>query len=101
MELFPYVRAFITIVLALALSDMVQSTHRLLRARAKVIWDIRPLLAAVIVFLSVLSEFFSLWGVAPVESLSFLELVGLMVTPTLLSVTALAVLPDQVPENGL
>ena len=101
MQLFAYLRSFVTIVLALALVDMVQSTHRLLRARARVGWDVRPLLAAVVIFLSVLSEFFSLWGVGAIESFSFPELVGLMVTPTLLSLAALAVLPDDVPQGGL
>jgi hypothetical protein len=67
-DMFAYLSAFVTIVLALAVSDMVQSTHRLLRARAKIVWDVRPIIAAAVVFLSVLSEFFSLWGVGRVET---------------------------------
>lgn len=93
--------SFVAIVLALALSDMVRSTHHLLRGRAKVVWDIRPLLAAVVLFLSVLSEFFSIRGIGGAGSFSFFDLIGLMATPTLLSLAALAVLPDDVPEDGL
>jgi hypothetical protein len=93
--------SFVAIVLALALSCMVKITHHFIRARARVIWDIRALLAAAILFLSVLSEFFSIWGIGGGGSFSFLDLLGLMASPTRLSLAALAVLPDEVPKDGL
>ena len=95
------VAAFVTIVLAIAVSDMVHSTHRLLRKRGKVKWSALPLIAALFVVLAVLSEFFELWTVTDATSFSFFELVALMVTPTLLALAACAVLPDEVPDGGL
>jgi len=44
--LFEYLAAFITIVLAFALGDLLVSLHRLLRARRKVIWAPLPVLLA-------------------------------------------------------
>ena len=100
-DLFAYLAAFVSIVLAVALSDMVQSTHRLLRAGRKVRWDPLTPLLAFITFLSVLSEFFGLWGDARFDRLTFYGLVGFMAVPTLQALVAFAVLPDDVPENGL
>ena len=100
-DMFAYLAAFVTIVLALAVSDMVQSTHRLLSARGKVNWDLLPILSAAFVFLSVLSEFFALWRVVGVETFTFYQLVALMVTPILFALAACAALPDSVPDAGL
>jgi hypothetical protein len=100
-DLFAYLAAFVTIVLAVALTDLIQSTHRLVRARDRIKWDAMPLIAAAFVYLSVLSEFFSLWDEVHVDRFSFYELVWLMTVPTLISLSAFAVLPDEVPESGL
>jgi hypothetical protein len=100
-DLFSYLAAFVTIVLAIALTDLIQSTHRLIRARDRIQWDVMPLIAAAFVYLSVLSEFFSLWDEVQVQRFSFYGLVWLMTTPTLISLAAFAVLPDEVPEKGL
>lgn len=100
-DLFAYLSAFVTIVLAIALTDMIQSTHRLLRARRRVRWDtLTPLLAAW-VFLWVLSEFFSLWLDARYEKINYFGLLSLMAVPTVAALTAYAVLPDEIPEEGL
>lgn len=101
LDLFFYIAAYITIVLALAMSDMVQSMHRLLRARDRVRWRVAPLLAIAFVFLSVLSEFFTLWQYVGIRRISFYELAGMMACPTLIALAALAVVPDEVPPEGL
>lgn len=100
-DLFSYLSAFATIVLAVALTDLVQSTHRLIRARRRIKWDVLPLIAAVFIYLTVLSEFFSLWDEFRVQRFAFYELVWLMTVPTLATFAAFAVLPDEVPESGL
>jgi len=100
-DLFAYPAAFISIVLAVALTDMIQSTHRLLRARDRVKWDPLTPLLALSVFLGILAMFFSLWGDARFEKLSFYGLVGFMAGPTLTALIAFAVLPDEVPDAGL
>ena len=100
-DLFEYLAAFVTIVLAIALTDMVQSTHKLLRARARVNWDALTPLFAFWLFCWVLLEFFSLWLDARYDVLTYFGLVGLMVVPTLTALAAYAVLPDDVPEEGI
>ena len=100
-DLFAYVTAFITIMLAIALTDMVQSTHRLSRDRARVRWDPLILLLALWVFLWVVSEFFAVWLDARYEKITFYGLLGLLAVPTLTSLMAFAVLPDHVPDEGL
>jgi hypothetical protein len=98
-NLFQYLAAFITIVLALAISDMVMSTHRLVMARRRVKWDALALLAAIYVFLMVLSEFFSLWNNADVAYVPFFYLVLLVVVSGVSAMAAFTVLPDAVPEG--
>ena len=100
-DLFAYLAGFVTIMLAIALTDMVQSTHRLLRDRARVKWDGLTPLLAIWVFLWVLSEFFSLWVDARFDRLTYFGLLGLVTVPTLTSLAAFAVLPDEVPAAGL
>jgi len=99
--MFAYLAAFVTVVLALALSDWVQSLYRLIRARKRVRWSLTALLAALVVFLAILEEFFGLWRLAGVERFTYLDLLALIVPPILLSIAAMTVLPDEVPESGL
>jgi hypothetical protein len=100
-DLFAYVAAFVTITLALALCDLVQSLHRLIRVRSKVRWHATPLLAAAFVFFTVLSEFFSLWQFHELTQLGYYELVALVGVASLFAMSACAALPDDVPEPGL
>ena len=100
-DMFEYLAAFVSIVLALALSDIVQSTHRLVRARQKVKWDPLTPLLALSLFFGLLAAFFSLWGDARFERLSYYGLVAFMIGPTVTALAAFAVLPDEVPETGL
>ncbi|HJW41596.1 MAG TPA: hypothetical protein VJ476_10255 [Rhizomicrobium sp.] len=100
-ELFGYIAAFVTIVLAIALSDLLMSLHRLIVARRRVTWSSVPLLAAGYVFLLVLSEFFSIWAHANVAQIPFFYLVLLVSVSSTGALAAFAVLPDEVPERGL
>lgn len=100
-DLFSYLSAFVTIVLAVALGDMIQSTHRLIRARRRVKWDVLPLIFAATVALALVSEFFSLWDGFAVTKVSFWRLIWMLTPPTLLALLAYSALPDEVPEKGL
>jgi hypothetical protein len=62
LDLFAYLAAFVSVVLALAVSDLLQSLHRLIRARKRVRWSLTAILAAGLVFLAILEEFFGLGG---------------------------------------
>jgi hypothetical protein len=100
-ELFSYLAAFVTIVLAVAMTDMIHSTHRLIRSRAKITWDPLPLVFAAIVALFVITEFFSLWTRFNVAEISMPRLLWLLATPTIYTLLAYSVLPDEVPPEGV
>jgi hypothetical protein len=100
-DLFFYLAAFVTVVLGLALSDMVQSLHRLLRAGARVRWSPLPVLAAGLVAAALLAQFFLLWEYLGPRRFSFLDLLGALAPSVLITLPALAALPDEVPAEGL
>jgi hypothetical protein len=100
-DMFAYLAAFVSVVLALAVSDLVQSFHKLLRARQRVKWSFTALVAAVTVFMAILEEFFGLWRFTGVERFTYFDLLTLIVPAILLSLAAMTVLPDEVPDGGL
>lgn len=99
--LFSYLSAFVTIVLAVAMADMIQSTHRLIRGRERIKWDVAHLLFAATVAATVVSEFFSLWDLFDVSKITFARLMWILLIPTLFALLAYSVLPDDVPADGL
>ena len=99
-DLFFYFAAFITVVLGLAVGDMVTSLHRLLRAGRRVRWSVTPAIAILFVFLSVLSQFFTIWEMLGPTRFTFYGLVGAMTAPVAIALAALAVLPDEVGDGA-
>jgi hypothetical protein len=53
------------------------------------------------VLLSVLTQFFTLWEFLGPSRFTFWQMVGAFTAPTLIAVAAQAVLPDDVPDEGL
>ena len=100
-DMFAYLAAFVTVVLALAVSDMVQSMHRLVSSQAKVRWSLMAIIAALAVFFAILEEFFALWRLAGIDRFSFHQLLLLIGPPILLSLAAMTVLPDEFPSEGI
>lgn len=96
-----YVLVFVSLVLGLGVTDVLTSFHKLLRAGGRVRWSPLPVLAAVlVVLLSVM-----LWWAQfpqdqaqPVTIGEFLPRFGICV---LVFLMAAAVLPDEVPAQGL
>ena len=101
LDLFAYLAAFVSVILALAVSDWVQSLHRLIRARRRVAWSLTAVVASLIVFLAILEEFFGLWRLAGVERFTYIDLLALIIPPIVLSIAAMTALPDEVPEGGI
>jgi hypothetical protein len=99
--LFGYLSAFITVVLGLAVADMLVSLNRLLRARRRVVWRPLPLLLALFIFLSLMTGFFELWMMTRWDRLGFYGLVWQVCLYVPIFLAACAVLPDEVPEEGL
>ena len=96
--LFSYLSAFVTIVLALGLSDLLTSGHRLLRKARAIQWAVLPVAAALFVLLALFSEFFTMWSLTEVERVSFGGLVLHMLPTIFIFLAASAVLPDEVDE---
>src|ERR1041384_4545586 len=99
-ELFSYLSAFVTIVLALALTNILQSASVLIQARRHVQWDARPIIFAAIVFVALVSEFFSLWLNLSVTEVTMPRLLWLLTIPSLFAVLAYSALPRDVSENA-
>jgi hypothetical protein len=97
--LFSYLSAFVTIVLALGLSDLLISFHRLMRQGKNVRWSGLPLAAALFVLLALLTEFFSMWALVAVNRVSFVGLVFHLLPTFFIFLAASAALPDEVGDG--
>jgi hypothetical protein len=102
MQPFEYVVGLVSILLGLALTELASSLHKLLRARARVKWDWQAPAAAVALVLVVLDLW---WGVRQLERIGLTMTIGLflpLLTALLLFyLAAAAVLPDDVPAEGI
>lgn len=99
--LFSYLSAFVTIVLALGLSDLLVSLHRLLRNAGSVKWGALPLAAALFVLLALLSEFFTIWNMTALARVSFGSLLIILLPTFFIFLAASAALPDEVGAEGV
>ena len=97
-----YVAAFASIIVALAVTDLAHSMHRLLRARKRVRWDWLPLATALLILFATLQfwwAFFDIW-----KSSTIFALGGFLppfISLLLLFFIASAALPDEVPTEGI
>lgn len=97
-----YVAAFASIILALAVTDLATSMHRLLRARGRVRWDWLPLAVALLILISTVQFwwlFFEIWRAGQEFALG--GFLPDFLTLLLLFFIASAALPDEVPAEGL
>lgn len=109
MSPFQHVLGFAVVVLALAIADLAQSVHRLLRNRDRVRWDPLPILVVVFVLLELcMTWWIFFWMGVEEEYAPIYDFVfspgGFIVFGALLVITYLvvaAVLPDDVPEEGI
>jgi hypothetical protein len=97
-----YVAAFASIIVALAVTDLAHSMHRLLRARKRVGWDWLPLSTALLILLGIVQfwwAFFDMWRVSTQFTLG--GFLPAFTSLLLLFFIASAALPDEVPPEGL
>lgn len=102
MSVIEYISVFVSIVLGLAFADLAISFHKLMRARQRVRWDWMTLALAFLMLLEII-QFWWLshdWYARTTELrlVEFLPSLGLLL---LIYLMAAAVLPDEVPEQGL
>ncbi|HEV3410438.1 MAG TPA: hypothetical protein VG095_09090 [Chthoniobacterales bacterium] len=99
-----YVLGLMAIVSGLAITDLIASLHRLLRARKRVQWDWLTLFVAAFVGMALTVSWFISWRVNVVENYNppfwrfFFLTLGQLVP---LYLAAAAALPDEVPAEGL
>jgi hypothetical protein len=97
-----YILGFVAILIGIALADIAQSLHKLLRARARVRWHWLPLAAATLLILLTVELW---WSLTSLERLPGALTIGtflpLLVGLFILFLLASAVLPDEVPAEGV
>ena len=102
MNVIEYVSVFVSIVLGLAVAELGSSFHKLMRARRRVQWDWMSLALAFTMLLEVV-QFWWLshdWY-AQSAGLRLVEFLPYLLLLLLIYLMAAAVLPDEVPEEGL
>jgi hypothetical protein len=100
MRPFEYALVLISILMGLALADIVVSFHRLIRPRETVKWDGRALIATLLVMLEIIRMWFAQWtGRDLATALTFGVYLGEFVQILLLVLLAFASLPDPVGER--
>lgn len=97
-----YIITFVSIVFGLALTDVATSLHKLLRAARRVRWDWLAPVAALFIAMTIVSYWWGFYQRMEVSDLAhfgtFLPVLGELM---LLFLLASAVLPDDIPEDGL
>src|SRR5437773_12112439 len=94
MSPFEYLLLFAAIVLGLAISDLAISLHRLLNAGGRVRWGLLSSLAAILVFLKIVTQWWTWYAAQSVaRALSFEMFIGVMIGAVLLFLMAAAALP--------
>jgi hypothetical protein len=100
MRPFEYALVLISILMGLALADIVVSLHRLIRSREIVKWDGRVLIATSLVMLEIIRMWFAQWtGRDLATALTFGVYLGEFVQILLLVLLAFSSLPDRVSES--
>lgn len=100
MSPFEYALGLISILMSLALADIVIGFHRLMRHARSLTWDGRVLIAAALVVVEIIRIWFATWTVRDVQvALSFPVYFAMFGHILLLVLTALACLPDEVGER--
>lgn len=100
MRPFEYALVLISILMGLALADIVVSLHRLLRSQQRVRWDGRVLIATSLVMLEIVRMWFAQWtGRDLAIAVTFGAYLGEFIQILLLVLLAFASLPDHVAES--
>ena len=102
MNPFEYLLTFASVILALAVGDVVVSLNRLLQAGKQVTWDWLAPLAAVVVFLKIVTQWWSWFAAAPLaKGMTFGMYIGVLVGAVLLFLLAATTLPDKIEDHGI
>jgi hypothetical protein len=98
---YEYLLPLVSVLVGLALADLLTSVHRLLRARRLVRWDWLPMAAALLAALLILDLWWGFYGHLGRESITFASFLPAFAQLTVLFLVSAAVLPDRIPTEGL
>ena len=99
---FEYGLALVAVVIGLALTDVAQSTHRLLVNRRAVRWDPLAVLVAIYVLLTVVRMWFAVWSIREVGDVLYYPFyLSLFAELFVLYLLAAACLPDECTPDGV
>jgi hypothetical protein len=98
---YEYLLPLVSVLVGLALADLLASVHRLLRARQRVRWDWLPLAAALLAALLILDLWWGFYGHLGMATVKFGAFLPAIAQLTLLFLLTAAVLPDHVPPEGV
>lgn len=97
-----YLSIFLAIIVGLAVTDLAMSFHKLMRARQRVRWDWISLVLALVMLLQILAVWWASFAwYRSVDGMTVGQFLPDLVTVLLLFLAVAAVLPDEVPEQGL
>jgi len=97
-----YLSVFVSIIVGLAVADLLISLHRLIRHGSKVRWYwLVPALAFYILLVIMTLWWGTFWWLGHVRSLSIAEFMPTLMVAIAIFLLAAAVLPDEVPEGGI
>lgn len=100
MFLSEYITTFISIIVGLAVADLLLSLHRLLRRRSEITWYwIPPALAVFMLLLSLNFWWGSYSWVTSLRTISVLEFSPVLLQVVVLFLFVASVLPDEVPAG--
>jgi hypothetical protein len=102
LDQFEYLLVFASVILALAVGDVMISLNRLLQAGAKVKWDWLAPMAAAVVFLKIVTQWWGWFGASQVAAgITFGMYLGVLAGAVLLFLLAATALPDGIEETGV
>ena len=97
-----FVLGFVAIVIGLAVTDLLTSLHRLLRAGRNVKWDwLAPTFAALMLYLTVIFWWFSFRWYADATTMTIASFIPKFLFLAIAYLMMAAALPDEVPDDGL
>ena len=100
MFLSEYITTFVSIIVGLAVADLLISLHRLLRARKRVTWYwIPPALAIYMLLLALNFWWGTYFWVTHLRTISMLQFVPVLLQVVVLFLFVASVLPDDVPSG--
>ena len=102
MNVIEYVSVFVSMVLGLAVAELGTSFHKLIRARHRVQWDWMSLALAFVMLLEIVQFWWLTYDwYAQSAGLRVVQFLPNLVLLLLIYLMAAAVLPDEVPQEGL